>query len=85
MRSRTRTIQKTDKFVISKRVRKGSGRVYYELACNMYFNHWSYDDFEKVRDIIDPTRNRAGQFGKSWKYQTRVEAEQALTHLLMAL
>lgn len=89
---RSKTLHRTDKFLITKRLRngsrqsrKGSGRFYYELSCNMYYDSWNYNDFERVRDIIDPTRNRAGQFGKCWKYQNRQAAEQDLTLLLMML
>ena len=81
---RSKPIHKTQQFIISKRVRKGSGRVYYELSLNLD-TPWKRDWADRVRDIVDPTRNRSGQFGKSWKYQTRAEAEQALTHLLMVL
>lgn len=85
MNSRTRTLQKTDKFIIRKRTRRSNGKNYYELSCNMHSIYWNFDDYEKVRNIVDPTRNRAGKFGTTWKYKTQAEAERALTHLLMVL
>ena len=84
MSSRTRTIQETDKFFIRKCTRRSNGKNYYELACNMNY-WWENDEVDRVRDILDPTRNRSGQFGRSWKYQSLARAEQALTHLLMVL
>lgn len=80
-----KTLHKTDKFIIRQRTRKSNGKTYYELACNMYYNSWNFNDYERVRDIVDPTRNRAGKFGRSWKYQTRAAAERDLTMLLMQL
>lgn len=85
MPSHTRTIQKTNKFVIRRRTRKSNGKVYYELSLNYWDYRWSPEDLEQVRNIIDPTRNRAGHFGAHWKYQSRQEAEQILTLLLMQL
>lgn len=85
MPSRTRTIQKTNKFVIRRRTRKSNGKVYYELSLNYWDYRWSPEDLEQVRNIIDPTRNRSGHFGSHWKYQSRQEAEKVLTMLLMQL
>ena len=85
MRSRTRTIHKTDKFIIRKCTRRSTGKDYYELSVNRDLGTWFSADLERVRDILDPTRNRAGRWGTTWKYSSRAQAEQALTHLLMAL
>lgn len=82
---RSRTINKTDRFILSKRVKRGSGKIYYQLECNQYYNFWEFNDYERVRDIIDPTRNRAGRYGKSWKYSNRNAAQKDLTMLLMCL
>lgn len=82
---RSRTINKTDRFIVSKRVKRGSGKVYYQLECNMYYNFWEFEDYERVRDIVDPTRNRAGRYGKVWKYSNRRDAEKDLLTLLMVM
>ena len=38
---------------------------------------------ERVRDVIDPTRCRAGQAGNHWKYRNLEEATKAYTFLVM--
>lgn len=88
---RNRTIQTTDKFILRKRTRKTSGRVYYELAyCRPDIQGYAaIEDMAKlltrIRDIIDPTRNRSGRWGTAWTYSNRAAAERDLLLLTMML
>lgn len=84
---RNRTIQTTNRFILRKRTRKSSGKVYYELACNLeHLDYWwEKDEIDRVRDVVDPTRNRSGHWGTSWKYTNRAAAERDLLLLTMML
>ena len=85
MRHKTRTVFKNTDFVISRRT-NAKGRVYYELSINSDGSvYWDPIRFTQVRDIIDPTRNRSGHFGKSWKYPNREAAEKDLVMLTMLI
>lgn len=42
-----------------------------------------HEDLERVRDIVDPLRNKSGSNGSSWKFSSRAEAEKYYTMLLL--
>ena len=85
MKHKSRTVFKSTDFIINKRT-NSKGRVYYELSLNSYGSiAWDPERFDQVRNIVDPTRNRSGRWGKSWKYTNRAAAERDLLMLeLMA-
>jgi hypothetical protein len=85
MKHRSRTVFKSTNFIIDKRT-NSKGRVYYELSLNSYGSiAWDPERFDLVRNIVDPTRNRSGHFGRSWKYPNRAAAERDLMLLELML
>jgi len=58
------------------------GRKFYRIVV---WNTWplSVEEEEKIRDVIDPMRNRSGKHGTNWKYTNRREAEQMYSMLLL--
>lgn len=54
-----------------------TGKPYYVLTVKQTYD---YSFVEAVRDIVDPTRCRAGAQGRNWKYDSRSRAE---SHYLM--
>jgi hypothetical protein len=54
--------------------RKKDTRRWYEIKCNA----WTLESEteHEIRDFFDPTRNKSGKWGSTWKYRSRREAEQ---------
>jgi hypothetical protein len=80
-----RTLHRSEKFILRQRTRKSNGKKYYELTLNFDKLRWHRFDVDRIRDVIDPTRNRSGHYGTSWRYSNREAAERDLMMLLMKL
>lgn len=54
--------------------RKKDDKKWYEVKCDA----WTLDHEteHEIRDFFDPTRNKAGKWGSTWKYKNRKDAEQ---------
>lgn len=81
MRSQQKRLHESRYFRLS-RCRSKTGRVYYAVTL---WNPWplSVEVEERIRDTIDPQRNRSGQNGTNWKYTNRKDAEQMYSVLLL--
>jgi hypothetical protein len=53
---------------------KRNDRKWYEVKCTSW--KLGFEAEEDVRDFFDPTRNKSGRWGSSWKYKNRKDAEQ---------
>jgi hypothetical protein len=73
-------IYKTRNFSLVKMTKK-SGKVYYQINMMSSFIAGKKGAGSplfignQVRDIVDPTRQKSGTAGHSWKYRTLQEAE----------
>jgi len=58
------------------------GRRFYRIVV---WNLWplNLEDVERIRDVMDPQRNKSGRNGTNWKYTNRQEAEQMYSMLLL--
>lgn len=68
-------------FVLDREVNR-QGRRFYRISL------WNtgpleYNDVEKIRDAIDPLRNRSGKTAYTWKFNNLKEAEERYTMLLL--
>jgi len=70
-------------FELTKNRHRKSNKVHYRI--NLMDWPWtgmqSFQD--QVRDTVDPTRTKSGQFGYHWKFRSRNEAEMMYMTLML--
>ena len=58
----------------------------YEISSAHWFGsrlHLSDEDWDWIRDICDPMRNKSGNRGRRWRFRSRSQAEKCWTMILL--
>jgi hypothetical protein len=88
MSNRIERIQQSKHFELTKNRHRKSGKIHYRI--NLIGEDWSWRDPSSiaswrnaVRDIVDPLRNKSGEYGLHWKFRSQKEAEMLYMTLVL--
>jgi hypothetical protein len=91
MQPPNKIIHRSRYFTLTQTTHRKSGKVQFRISASTWwqwelpeeFNGASSHFLDAVRDIVDPTRTKAGDHGSMWKFRTRDQAEQLFTLLVL--
>lgn len=81
--NRYTVLHKSTFFDMRRVKRRKTDKVYFEIRIIGFPPRETGNFFDAVRDIVDPQRNKSGQFGRHWKFRSHDEASQNLSMLLL--